>query len=712
MLAAVTSGGARVRLRAAALAALVAALLAPASGSAAAEVPEGDPAPPPPQAVEPAPPPSVVETIVVEARRVSEPLAATPAAVATIDADEIQLGRPQLGLDESLGRVPGLFATNRYNFAQGLRLSIRGFGARSGFGVRGLRVLVDGIPLTLPDGQVQTDGIDIASAGRIEVLRGPSSALYGAAAGGALLVTSEEPPAEPFAEARVAFGADGFARGQAKAAGELGPFDWLASGSHLRLDGHRDHARAESTIVNTRLRFRPDERSELGLVFGLVDSPEAQDPGGLTREQADRAPSQASAANKRFDAGEELDEERAGLVFRRELGDEQTLTARAHFLRRSLDNRLPFLDSGRVDLARLVGGGGLQYLRGGSLFGHAQSLAIGLDVDAQRDDRRRYDNELGRRGPLDLDQDEDVTAWGIYAKQDIDLWADVALTAALRFDQVLFRVQDHFDADGDQSDRLHFEHASPMAGLVWTPAPGFGLYGLVSTSFETPTTTELASPSGGGFDSSLEPQRAINYELGARGELFDRVRWDVAVFRVDVRDELVPYELPTQPGRRYFRNAGRSRREGVEAAVEIELLDGLVADLAYTWSDFRFERYSTPAGDFDGNRIPGIPEHQGFAALAYRHPSGVYAEWSVLAVDSVPANDANSAHSPSYWLSDLRLGARIEFGRFALGPFVGVNNLFDSEYDANVRINATGGRYFEPGPGLSVYGGLTLGYAF
>lgn len=693
---------------------LAALLLLPPAGSGA-EAPEpGGPAPQAPPA-QPAPPPqapAVLAPVVVEARRSPEPLASTPAAVTTLDADAIQLGRPQLGLDESLGRVPGLLASNRYNLAQGLRLSIRGFGARSGFGVRGLRVLADGIPLTLPDGQVQTDSIDLASAGRIEVLRGPASALYGAAAGGVLLVATEEPPDEPFAEARVAFGADGLARGQAKTGGRRGGFDWLASGSHLRLAGHREHACAETGLLNARLRYRPDERSEVALLVSALDSPRAQDPGGLTREETERNPAQASAANRRFDAGEELDEQRLGLVVRREIRDEQTLTARAHLVRRDLDNRLPFRDGGAVDLSRLVAGGGFQYLARGSLLGHEHALAVGLDVDAQRDDRLRFDNEEGRRGALRLDQDEDVTAWGVYAKGDLDLFADVAATAALRFDQVRFRVRDHFAPDGDQGGRLRFDQASPMAGLVWTPAADFAVYGLVSTSFETPTTTELASPTGGGFDSSLEPQTAIDYEIGARGTLFGRARFDLAVFHIDVRDELVPYELPGQPGRRFFRNAGRSRRDGVEAALEVDLREGLVATFAYTYSDFRFVRYATPAGSFDGNPLPGVPEHQGFASLAYEHPSGLYAEWSVLAVDSMPADDAERARSRFQLVSDLRIGARIELGRFELGPFVGVTNLLDDDYDANVRINAAGGRYFEPGPGVGVYGGLGLRYAF
>lgn len=400
------------------------------------------------------------------------------------------------------------------------------------------------------------------------------------------------------------------------------------------------------------------------------------------------------------------------LAYRGQLGATDELAGRVHWVRRELDNRLPFEADGAVALDRAVAGGGLEWAHAGSLLGRPHRLGVGVDVDAQRDDRRRFENRLGRRGALRLDQGEDVTAWGVFAHDTLELRRDLALTAGARFDQVRFRVDDGYLADGDDSGSLAFDAASPALAVFWSLAPGLGLYAAASTSFETPTTTELASPTGGGFDDSLDAQCALNLELGAKGLLPGRLRWEAAVFRIDVRDELVPYELPDRPERSFFRNAGRSTREGVELGLAVEPLSGLVASLAYTGSWFRFDRFATPDGVFDGNSIPGVPCHQLHAALSFDHPSGWHAWWEVLWVGDFFADDANRVRAGSYVVSSLNVSRRCGLGPFEIEPFAGVTNLFDREYDGNVRINAGGGRYFEPAPGRAFHGGVSVRYWF
>lgn len=653
-------------------------------------------------------PPPALEPVTVTTRRAPEDQARVPAALSVVGRDDVQRARPQLGLDEALGPVPGLFFQDRWNFAQDLRIASRGFGARSGFGIRGLRLYVDGVPATLPDGQTQVDDLDLGSIGRVEVLRGPSSALWGPSAGGVIRIESEAPPDDPYVEGRVAIGGHGYEKAQLKTAGRSGDVDWLLSLSRLQLDGWRDHSATLSGVGNARLRWRPDERSELALLVAAVDSPRADDPGGLARAERRAGRRRAAPANERFDAGEAVEQQRVALAWRRELGARDELSARVHGVRRQLDNWLPFESDGAVVLERAVAGGGVEWAHAGSLLGRAHRLGVGLDVDAQRDDRRRLENRRGRRGAMRLDQDEDVTAWGVFAHDTVELRPDLALTAGARFDRVRFEVDDAHLADGDDSGALDFDAASPALALFWSLAPGLGIYAAASTSFETPTTTELARPEGGGFDDSLDEQTALSFELGAKGLLPGRLRFEAAVFRIAVRDELVPYELPDRPERSFFRNAGRSTREGVELGLAVEPLAGLVASLAYTGSWFRFDRFSTPDGDFGGDDIPGVPRHQLHAALSFDHASGWHAWWEVLWVGDFFADDANRVRAGSHVASSLNVSRRFALGRFEVEPFAGVTNLFDREFDGNVRINAAGGRYFEPAPGRAVHGGVSV----
>jgi iron complex outermembrane receptor protein len=686
-------------IRSAATALLIGPILAGAAGAADLEPPGDDQ--------------GSLAPVTVTVRRIPEDRDKAPAAVGVVEGGEIQPGRLQLGLGESLVRIPGLFVQNRFNFAQGLRLSSRGFGARSGFGIRGLKVFVDGIPATLADGQTQLDGIDPGTVGRIEVMRGPASSLYGPAAGGVFQIATEEPPEDPFVEGQATFGEYGFQRYRLKAGGRAKSVGYFASLSHLGLEGYRDQSGTRASILSARLSWDIDGSSDLSVLVSATDSPKADDPGGLTREEVRRDRRQASPRNLLFDAGEEMDQQKLGLVYRRSFGEKHEISARNYYVLRDVENRLPFVEGGSVELDRLFAGGGLQYLYTDTLLGRRAWLALGLDVDAQRDDRRRFDNLFGSRGAVSLDQDEDVTAYGAYLQNRVELPGSLELSGGVRYDRVVFQVDDHFLSDGDQSDRIHFDRLSPAVALLFGPIPELNAYAGVSTSFETPTTTELANPLGtGGFNPDLDPQKAINYEVGLKGLVRGRLRYDVALFRVEADNELVPFERPDQPERSFFRNAGRSTRNGIEVGLGVEPLPGLVAELAYTFSDFDYDHYQTPAGVFDGNEIPGIPRSQLFAEISYRHPSGFFAAWDALYVDRLFADDANAVETGSYWVSSLRVGRRFQLGRFSVTPFAGVENLFGREYDGNVRINAAAGRYFEPAPDRNLYGGLSVRYDF
>ena len=656
-----------------------------------------------------------IDEIEVRATRTPKPLDKVPAAISVVTQEAIQRGRQQLGLDESLAAVPGLFMQGRYNFAQDLRIAIRGFGARSNFGIRGVKILVDGIPESLPDGQAQSDGIDLGSAGQIEVIRGPASSLYGNASGGVIHIATERGPTEPFVESRLSAGDFGFRKLQLKAGGDTGRLNYLVNISDLQYDGYRDHSETEDTLLNARLVYTIDDSSEFGVVVNVTDQPVANDPGGITLQDAQADPTQARQRNVDFDAGEALDQQRLGLDYRKAIGDKGELQLRNYYVWRDFANKLPFTGGGAVQFDRSFVGGGASYTHAGDFRDRPNTLIVGFDIDRQDDERQRFDNNMGVLGALAFDQTELVTSLGVFIQNEIELSDKLALTVGLRYDEVEFDVDDHFLSDGDDSGQRTLSETSPMFGLVYSATDSTNLYATYSTSFETPTTTEFANPSGaGGFNPGIDPQTAENFEVGIRGLIGHRNRYEVSVFTMDVDDELIPFELAAQPGRDFFSNAGKSSRRGAEFAFSSEPIDNLSFTLAYTYSDFEFDRFlDDNDNDFSGHAIPGIPDELLRAELAYRHPSGFYGTVDVLDVGSFFVDNANSIATESYTVANLRAGfTDLRFGRWVVSPFVGINNLSDEVYPANVRINAFGGRFFEPAPDRHYYGGVSIRYTF
>lgn len=637
----------------------------------------------------------------------------SPLAVGQVGREQVQSGRQQLTLDESLAVVPGLFMQNRHNFAQELRISIRGFGARANFGIRGIRLIADDIPLTMPDGQGNVDSIDLGSIERIEVIRGPVSAMYGAAGGGAILLYTERAPETPFVSGRASTGAYGFRSAQLKAGGETGAFNAIGSLTSTEIDGYRDLSRYERTMLNARFGYAFDETARLSVVVNAVDSPETQDPGALTAAEVAANPRQAAPRNLLFDAGEALEQQRIGATFDKSLADGQALLLRGYVIRRDFQNLLPFDinangQGGSVDLDRDVRGIGGHWSRDAALpNGRRFRLVAGFEFDEQLDLRRRYANVFGTRGALTTGQDEDLSTRGLFAEAVFDLTPELTLSLGARFDELQYKVRDRTGAGG--SGETSFSEFSPMAGLLWSRHPAFALYANVSTGFDPPAFTELANPAGPtGFNQSLGPQSATSRELGVKGLVTDRLRYELALFRADVSDEIVPFEL-TGSGQSFFRNAGESTHEGAEAAVQAEILPGLSASATYTWSDFTFDTFHIGSNAvYDGNRIPGIPEHQFHAQLDWSHSSGLYAGVDLLHVGAFYADNANAVKTGDYTVSNLRAGFRWSGERWEFEPFVGVNNLGEETYIGNVRINAALGRYYEPAPGRHAYGGIEL----
>ena len=664
-----------------------------------------------------------VDEIIVSSPRVEKSLMRVPASISLITEEEIQRAQQQLTLDESLVRVPGVFMQNRHNFSQALRISIRGFGARSPFGIRGIKLMIDDVPATLPDGQGNVDEIDLGSTQRIEVIRGPASSLYGSASAGVISVYTEDGPETPYAQGRVSAGEFGYRQYQFKGGGATERLSYIASASLFDLDGYRENSYIERRVFNSKLKFDINSRSDLTATLNVLDIPEMGDPGALTAEELAVNRRAANPGSLTFDGSEARAQQRLGMVYRNQLADDHEITLRSYFTWLDFENKLAFPGSvefsngGQVEFDRFFTGVGGQYTYTGDLLGRDNRFIVGVDREFQDDDRRRYQNFVGgARGALTFDQREEVSSTGIYVQNEFSIVEDLELTLGLRHDEIAFDVTDHFllNNSGDDSGSSRFDEVSPRIGVLWSPTEYANLYMSYSTAFETPTTTEFANPAGGGFNPDLRNQTATSYEVGVKGAVSDRLplSYDIAVFRVAIDDELVPFEIDGFTGRTFFQNAAESTRKGIEAGLSAQLMDNLSATLAYTHINAEFDRFRTATENFDGNRIPGVPDDQVFAELNYVHPRGWYGVADMLYVSRFFADNGNLVATDSYRVASLRMGYESQLGNWQLSPFVGVNNLFDEEYNSNVRINAAFGRYFEPAPDRNVYGGVTLKYSF
>lgn len=705
------------------------------------------------------PPANQLEEVTVTATRVEKSALRVPAAVSAVGEDEVKSGRQGLGLDESLGVVPGLFFQDRYNFAQDLRISIRGFGARSNFGIRGVRIYADGVPLTLPDGQSNIDEIDLGSLSRIEVSRGASSALYGSAAGGVINLYSEDGPAEPFVSTQIQHGSYNQQNYQLKTGGQYGDLNYSLNLNRLSLDGFREQSELVSNLLNTKLRYDLTDDSSLTMAINVVNQPTSEDPGALTLAEVNGTATQAacrargygnpdgreaaSCRNVAFNGGESVDQQRVSFAYRKRFGEKHELLLRNYYTWRDFVNQLvpagggllgnaPSVNgtsnSAWVEFDRFFLGGGAQYSYTDAFFGHRNRLTIGVDVDSQRDDRQRYDNDLGRRGNLTFDQVEQVDSRGYYLQNEFAITDTVELTFGARYDKISYEVDDSFltDVTGDDSDDEVFERVNPSAGISWAPLESLNLYANIATGFETPSTTEFANPvangTAGGLNSGIKPQTSTSYEIGFKGLVNGRsLSYDLAVFHIDTENEFVNVALTGAPlGRTFLENARRTTRDGLEAAIawEPRFIPGMRFNGAYTYSDFEYAEFTGALGptagtNFEGKDLPGVPMHQFYGQVSYVSESGMTIAWDLLRVGNFSANNSNTVVNESYKVANLRATRPFDLGDFVVTPFVGVNNMFDSEYNGNVRLNQdANGRFFEPAPQRNAYGGLTVRYDY
>jgi iron complex outermembrane receptor protein len=646
-----------------------------------------------------------------------------PASIDVVGGNALREMQPRVNLSEGMGRVPGLVMQNRYNYAQDLQVSSRGFGARASFGTRGVRLVQDGIPLTMPDGQGQTALFDLDNVERVEMLRGPFTALYGNSSGGVLQAFTAGPPAAPFLEVRGWRGSYDSWRSSLRAGGTVGPLGIGADVARFMTDGYRDHSAATRDSLNARLQYQLTEDAQLTIIGNGLNQPDALDPLGLTQAQLDRDRRQAGTGALAFNTRKSVAHQQGGIAFEQRLTPQDTVRVRGYTGTRWVTQYLAFsgaaLNSsgGVVDLNRDFGGASAQWARTGTLAQGDYNFTLGLDYDRMNERRKGYVNDFGVQGALRRDEDDVVWNFDQYAIGEWRFAPKWKLSGGVRHANVTFESTDYYITPQNPNDSgsVRYSHTSPVGGLLYELTPAVHLYGAAGGGFETPTFAELAYRPDGrpGLNFSLQPATLASYELGAKALIGDRTRVNVAIFLINTKNEIVNGPQ-LQSGRNTFVNAGRTRRTGTEIALETVFGAGFTGNLAYTWINAEFEEFTAPSGrSFAGNKLPGVPQSVFYAELTWRYaPAGFTTVLEGRYNAKVYVDDANSAAAQSYTLVNWRAGFEQRLGRWRFQEFAAINNLTNREYVGSVIVNAANGQYYEPSPTRNWLVGASVTYQF
>ncbi|EPY6810318.1 TonB-dependent receptor PqqU [Klebsiella quasipneumoniae] len=673
------------------------------------------------------------QTMVVTAAPTTVSELDTPAAVSVVNGDEMRQAAPRVNLSESLGAVPGLQVQNRQNYAQDLQLSIRGFGSRSTYGVRGLRIYVDGIPATMPDGQGQTSNIDIGSVDTLEVLRGPFSALYGNSSGGVINVTSQTGTQPPTVEASSYYGSFGTWHYGMKATGAVGDgshagdVDYTVSTNRFTTHGYRDHSGARKNLANARLGVRINDVSKLTLLLNSVDI-KANDAGGLTADEWRDNPRQSPRGDQ-YNTRKDTRQTQAGLRYERQLSAQDDLSVMMYAGERETTQyqsipRAPQLKpshaGGVIDLTRHYQGIDTRLTHRGELLVPV-TLTAGLDYENMSERRKGYENfvmvngapQYGEQGALR--RNERNLMWNVdpYLQTQWQLTDKLSLDAGVRYSSVWFDSNDYYitPGNGDDSGDASYHKWLPAGSLKYALTGAWNVYLSAGRGFETPTINELSyrADNQSGLNFGLKPSTNDTVEIGSKTRIGNGLL-TAALFQTDTDNEIVVDS--SSGGRTSYKNAGKTRRQGMELGLDQQFGESWRLKAAWTWLDATYRTNVCGDASCNGNRIPGIARNMGYASFGYQPEQGWYAGSDIRYMSDIMANDENTAKAPSWTVVGLTTGYKWSYGRMDMDLFGRVDNLFDREYVGSVIVNESNGRYYEPAPGRNYGIGLNLAWRF
>lgn len=702
--------------------------------------------------------------VVVTATRVERNSFDLPVSIDVVDAEKIQEGQLQANISESLARVPGIVSQFRGQYAQDVQISSRGFGARSQFGVRGIRLYADGIPLTMPDGQGQAGTFDLGSAKSIEVMRGPFSALYGNSSGGVVQIFTADGPKDPTVTGSFSAGSYGIRREAVNAGGTSGDINYTADYSHLESDGYRNHSASRRDLFNTKIGIQLSEDTRLTVIGTYLNQPLAEDPQGLSKLQWQQNPTSVVTSTNTFNTRVERSQSQIGAKLEHDFDANNAVSLMLYGGTRdnlqyqsigtsdnglglkfsSLSNvKFPTATSktsgGVAQINRDFNGLDLRFAHKGELAGGPFSLSLGTNFDTMDDHRTGYDNFTpvsgtgnnlicgigvicGVKGTLRRDENNKAQDFDQYIQAEWSPQSRWNLVAGVRHSNVQIKSEDHYLSNGNDGGSISFSKTTPVAGVIFKLTPMVNVYANAGKGFETPTLIEMAyAPTNGAFNFNLQPATSNNYEIGVKAFLGANTRATLAIFKTDTSNEIVVANSVS--GRSTYQNAGGTERNGVELSVDSDFGGGFAGYASYAYLDAKYSdsfcsgstSLNCAGGSLvsSGKVIPGTYRQTAYAELSWKYtPTGFSTALETHAVGKVYVTDKTSESAPGYALVSWRGGFAQTINKWRIAEFLRIENIFDQNYVGSVRVNDSASQFYEAGAGRNWLLGLNAAYKF
>lgn len=679
----------------------------------------------------------------VQAVHTDSELLSTSASIQKVQAATVQ-NNANVNLSEVLQGVAGLQINNRENYAQDLQISMRGFGARSTFGVRGIRMYVDGIPATMPDGQGQSSNIDLNSLDHIEVLTGPFSSLYGNSSGGTILAETKEGQGKDLIQVGLNAGSHHKQQANIQLQGgseQANQPAYVISSSYFDTDGFRDHSAAQKVLNNAKLTWNLENGSKINWVMNRVDI-DADDAQGLSREQWKTNPKQVNDRTNTYNVRKEIEQTQTGLTWTKPLNDQQELYSMFYLGNRKVVQyqSIPKCGINKVTGECLPNSSQLNPRHAGGVIDFDRdyygadfrwtgkevlpntTLVAGVALDRMVEDRKGYENydDTGRYGVKgDLRRNENNTLWNLdpYVQASWQFLPTWHLDTGLRYSNVHYESDDHYiiDNNGDDSGSTDYQKLLPSVALGWEILPELYAYASYGKGFETPTFTEMAYPTlaTSGINFDLKPASSDTYELGLKSQNTFGL-FTLAVFNTVTKNDIVPDDA--NAGRNTFRNAEQTLRQGAELAWQHHLWQDLKIIASYSYLDATFDAdiaaTSTKPLIEKGTYIPGIAKNQAFTRIAWQPEQGFQAGLEARYMDKIYVDDINSDTAPSYTVVAANVGYLWVNRDWKVNSYARVDNLFDRNYVGSVIVNDSNSRFFEPADGRNFSVGMSVTKAF
>ena len=645
-----------------------------------------------------------LKEVVITITKIKDSLKNLPFSISSINYLKFQTTANQFHLSEYIEKIPGVFISNDNNFAQDARISIRGFGSRANFGIRGIKLIVDGVPETTPDGQTQLDNLNLEIIEKIELIRGVSSSFYGNSSAGVIKIKSISDFNNNFSKIGYSLGSNNQSKKQAIIGYKSNNTFYTFLLSESKSDGYREYSGFKNTNFNLRIKKKNSDDSQLGLNFNYVNSPYAYDSGGLTIEEVTQNRRQVRRRNLVYKTEESIVHYKLSADFKKQFSKRTSFSSYVFFSKRDFIGKIPVNNGGIINLDRKYWGIGASILLNNNI-----KTQIGFDIGNQSDLRKRYNNNEGLIGEQVLDQYENFSNLGIYIINNYAL-KHLTFSSGFRYDINKVNLKDLFLADGNSSDKINLNSFNPSFGINYKIASRSRFFANISTGFETPTLNEFSSsPIGSGFNNTLKSQKSLNFEFGlSLYNSFNKVNIDVVYFNSSTKNEVLSYEDENFPNQIFYNNAGKSKRSGFEISSLIRINKSINIETSYSVGKYIFDDFIDKGNNYSGNKIPGVPNKILTLGLEYITKSELFINLNLKSIGNIYADNSNSVKISKSKTINFKIGKELKFNKIKINPFLTINNVFGNNYFDNIRINAFGGRHYEPAPKRIIFGGVKI----